>query len=151
MVSLTFSFYHHMSPRSLLDFFFPHTSSNDSRIQYLKVFDKSGASLLPSSFTPFLILLLFGFHLASKSFFLRSVAFSQSFLEPFIQIYDHQPVLKFPSNHFHIPYILSAFLSHKHEIDFCFTSTSPINDFPFVHLIKPCVCHAQLFFITELQ
>ena len=61
----------------------------------------------------------------------------------FIQIYDHQ--LMFPWNHFHIPYILSVFFPHKYKINFCFTSTSDISDFPFVFLIRPNVCHAQLF------
>ena len=76
----------------------------------------------------FQILLLFGFH---------------SDLQPTAYV-------KFPWNHFHIPYVLSVFFSRRHKINFCFTSTSTTSDFPFPCLIKPSVCHAQLFFITEL-
>ena len=60
-------------------------------------------------------------------------------------------MLKFPWNHFHIPYILSVFFSHKHKINFCSTSTSTISDFPLACLIKPSVCYAQFSFITKFQ
>ena len=67
IVFLTSSFYHHMSPRSLLEFFFPHTSSGAFRRPSLKVFHKLGACVLTSSFTLFsnltLVRFLFNFQI----------------------------------------------------------------------------------------
>ena len=48
MVSLTSSFHHQMSPRSLLDFFFQYTSSHTFRTPFFKVFHKSDVSVLTS-------------------------------------------------------------------------------------------------------
>ena len=84
MVFFTSSFYHHESPRSLLDFFFPHTSLHVFRTPSLKVFHKPGASALTSSFTLFQILLLFAFHSTSKPFFLWSRCFLTILFKTFL-------------------------------------------------------------------
>ena len=153
MISLTPSFHHHMSPRSLLNFFFPHTSSNAFRTSSLKVFHKSGASVLTSSFTLFSNLTLVRFSSNFQIFLLIIRCFLITFFRTFLSRSTITSlVMKFPWNHFHISYMLSVFFSHKHKINFCFTSTGSVSDFfLFVCLIKPSACHAQLFFITELQ
>ena len=138
MAFLTSLFHHQMSPRSLLDFFFPHTSSHAFRTPSLKVFLKSGASVLASFFALFLNLthVQFSFNF---QIFLMIRFFLTIFLKPFLLIYDHQFVLKFAWNQFHISYILFVFFSHKHKINFCSTSTSTISDFPFACLIEASV------------
>ena len=72
-----------MSPRSLLYFFFPHTSSHAFRTPSLKVFHKSGASVLTRSFTLFsnLTLLRFSFNF---QIFLMILCFLTTFFRAFL-------------------------------------------------------------------
>ena len=77
MVSFTSSFHHHMSHQSLLRFLFTHTSSHAFRTHPWKVFHKSSASVLISSFILFSNLTLVRFSFSFHSFFLTI------FLEPF--------------------------------------------------------------------
>ena len=117
MVSLTSSFNHNMLPRSLLDFFFPLISPHAFRTPSLS-FLQSGASVLTSSFSLFssLTLVWFSFNF---QIFLFMMFFLTIFFRTFLsRVYNHQPVLKFPWNHFYISYILSAFFSHKCKINF---------------------------------
>ena len=148
MVSFTSSFYHHMSSRSLLDFF-PCTSSHPFRTPSLKVFKKSDAYVLTSSFTLFstgyscLAFIQLPNLSSDNPFF-----FSQSFLEPFF------PHLRPPS----CAEVSMESLSHAYILSvFSPTSTKPISvshspalEVIFLFLIKPCVYNAQLFFIEEL-
>ena len=129
MASLTSSFLNHMSPRSLLDFFFPRTSSHAFRTRFLKVSHKSGASMLTSSFTLFLNLALvrfsFSFHvfllmigslltIFFRTFLFRSMTTSISWCSHGITFTSHTYFLYF---------------SYKHKINFCFTSTCALSDF----------------------
>ena len=140
-----------MSPRSLLDFFFPRTSFYACRTSFLKAFNNSGSSVLPSSyiFKPCSCSVFIQLSHPSYDLFL----FYNHFWNLFVQIYDHQLAIKFPWNHFFIPHILSLFLSQKYKINFCFALTSTIDYLPFFLLIqsRTGICHSQFFFITALQ
>ena len=83
MVSLTSSFHHHMSPRSLLDFF-PHSSSHAFGTTSLKVFHKSGASVLTSSFISFSNFTLVRFSFNYQLFLLMIRSFFITFFRTFL-------------------------------------------------------------------
>ena len=143
MASLTSLFHHHMSPRSFLDFFFPYTSSHAFRAHPWK-FSTNPARLCLLVLIFFFQILLFGFHSISKSFFLWSLAFSQSFLEPFypdlrppVCAKVHMESLSHPLHTFCIfpPQAQSQFLFYIHQHYKWFF-------FLFVCPIKPSVCHS---------
>ena len=151
MVSLTSSFNHYMSPQSLLDFFFPHTSSHAFRTPSLKDFHKSGALVLTSCFTLFSNLTLVRFSFNFQMFLVMIRCFFTTFFRTLLSRSTITSLSEVTMESLsHLLYTFCIFLPQA-QINFCLTSTGTISNFRFVCLIKPSVCHAQLSFITELQ